>query len=98
MPSARRMTNEEVSARLPEIPDWQVADGKLRRELRFRDFSEAFAFMVRVAFLAEQHDHHPDWSNVYGTVVIGLATHDAGGITSKDFDLAAAVDALLVER
>lgn len=75
---------------------WVVEAGKLRRTFKFKDFSEAFAFMTRVAFLAEKQNHHPDWSNVYNTVHIALNTHDAGGaITDKDHKLAAAIDALV---
>jgi 4a-hydroxytetrahydrobiopterin dehydratase len=75
---------------------WTEHDGALRRDFRFADFSEAFAFMTRVAMLAEQHGHHPDWSNSWGTVRIALSTHDAGGaITDADRRLAAAIDRLL---
>lgn len=76
-------------------PGWEVVDGKLHRELAFADFSEAFAFMARVALLAEKVDHHPDWSNSWNTVVIDLVSHDAGGITDRDLALAAAINDLL---
>lgn len=77
---------------------WIITDGKLCRSFKFKDFSEAFAFMTRVAFLAEKQNHHPDWSNVYNTVHIALNTHDAGGaVTEKDHKLAAAIDRLLVD-
>lgn len=84
----KKLDESEVSARLGELPGWQLHDGKLRREFRFRDFSEAFAFMTRVAMLAESRNHHPDWSNVYDRVTIVLWSHDAGGITERDFALA----------
>jgi 4a-hydroxytetrahydrobiopterin dehydratase len=75
---------------------WQEVDGSLRRELRFRDFREAFAFMTQVALLAERHDHHPEWSNVWNRVTISLTTHDAGSvITDRDRKLAAAIDEIL---
>ncbi|MEA5459821.1 4a-hydroxytetrahydrobiopterin dehydratase [Arcicella sp. LKC2W] len=75
---------------------WKEEDNKLKRTFEFKDFSEAFAFMTRVAILAEKHDHHPWWSNVYKTVNIELNTHDAGNIvTEKDLKLAAAIDKLL---
>jgi 4a-hydroxytetrahydrobiopterin dehydratase len=75
---------------------WTEQDNKLVREFRFRNFSEAFAFMTRVAFLAEKMDHHPDWTNVYNTVSIRLSTHDAGDVvTEKDRKLAAAIDKLV---
>lgn len=75
---------------------WIEENNSLCRSFRFRNFQEAFAFMTRVAFLAEKMDHHPDWRNVYNTVEIKLNTHDAGGVvTEKDRKLAAAIDQLL---
>ncbi|MBL8860848.1 MAG: 4a-hydroxytetrahydrobiopterin dehydratase [Planctomycetes bacterium] len=88
------LSAEEVRARLVRVPAWTVADGRLRREWRFADFSAAFGFMARVALLAERADHHPDWSNGYGRVTIELVTHAAGGLTAHDFDLAEAIDRL----
>lgn len=95
MPAARNLPESEISTRLADLPEWVLVGEKLHREFRFRDFSEAFAFMTRVALLAERVDHHPEWSNVYATVRIDLRTHDAGGITDLDFELAAAIDRLL---
>ncbi len=75
---------------------WKEEDNKLKRTFKFGDFKEAFAFMIRVAFLAEAHQHHPNWSNVYNTVEIELTTHDAGNtVTEKDHQLAQAIDALI---
>ncbi|MBK6371237.1 MAG: 4a-hydroxytetrahydrobiopterin dehydratase [Flavobacteriales bacterium] len=75
---------------------WTEQDNELRRSFDFKDFSAAFAFMVRVALVAEKQDHHPKWTNVYNRVEIALSTHDAGGmITEKDRKLAAAIDALV---
>jgi 4a-hydroxytetrahydrobiopterin dehydratase len=77
-------------------PDgWEVVDGKLHREVRLADFSEAFAFMTRVALAAEKADHHPDWSNSWNTVTIDLVSHDAGGLTDRDIALAETINALL---
>lgn len=74
---------------------WVEENDKLKKTFEFRDFTEAFAFMVRVAFLAEQHGHHPNWSNVYNKVTIELCTHDKGNIvTEKDRKLALAIDRL----
>ena len=74
---------------------WQESGNKLYRKFEFKDFSEAFAFMTRVALAAEKMDHHPLWTNVYNTVEIWLSTHDAGNIvTEKDRKLAAEIDAL----
>jgi 4a-hydroxytetrahydrobiopterin dehydratase len=69
-------------------PGWQVVEGKLHREFSFGNFSEAWAFMARVALEAEKANHHPDWSNSWNRVVIDLVTHDAGGITDRDQALA----------
>ncbi len=75
---------------------WTETDNTLYRKFQFRDFSEAFAFMSRVAMLAEQQQHHPKWTNVWNTVEIWLNTHDAGNIvTEKDHALAKAIDSLL---
>lgn len=75
---------------------WEETDNKLRRTFTFTDFSEAFAFMARVALVAEKMDHHPEWTNVYNKVTIALSTHDAGGVvTDKDRKLAAAIDKLV---
>jgi 4a-hydroxytetrahydrobiopterin dehydratase len=89
-----RLSDAEITARLSSLPGWSVADGKLRRDFRFRDFSEAFGFMARAALVAEKMDHHPDWSNVFNRVTVELSTHDAGGITDLDFELAAAMNRL----
>ncbi len=81
------------------LPRWAIAEGRdaIRRGFRFADFSEAFGFMARVALLAEKHDHHPEWSNVWNRVDILLTTHDAGGLSDRDVALAQAIDALLPE-
>ena len=75
---------------------WSLVEGRdaIRRRFVFRDFSEAWGFMARVALLAEKHDHHPEWSNVWNRVEIVLTTHDAGGLSERDVALAQAIDAL----
>ena len=88
-----KMEGAEVAGRLGELPSWSEREGKLHREVRFESFRDAFAFMTRVAFEAETMNHHPDWSNSYSTVVIDLSSHDVGGISERDFRLAAAIDA-----
>ena len=92
-----RLTGTERAALLTALPAWTLntSPESLHREFRFRDFNEAWGFMNRVALLAEQQDHHPDWSNVWNTVRITLTTHDAGGLTANDVRLAKAIDALL---
>lgn len=78
------------------LPGWSVVEGRdaIRRGFRFKDFSEAWGFMARVALLAEAQDHHPEWSNVWNRVEIVLTTHDAGGLSARDVRLAQAIDAL----
>jgi len=88
------LAEAQVRARLASHPAWTLRGGKLARELRFADFRAAFVFMTAVAEVAEEMNHHPEWFNVYDRVRIELATHDAGGITDKDFALAAAIDRL----
>jgi 4a-hydroxytetrahydrobiopterin dehydratase len=85
----------EVHEHLAKRPGWQLSsDGKaIERKFRFADFRTAFAFMTRVALAAERADHHPEWSNVYNRVDVRLTTHDAGGLTERDFALAAEMDA-----
>ena len=81
---------------MPSAPlGWTEVDGKLHREFTFANFSEAFAFMVRVALAAEKADHHPDWSNSWNKVVIDLVSHDKGSITERDRALAEAINRLL---
>ncbi len=85
----------ENIARLGErLPHWRVEGDALHREWVFADFSAAWGFMARVALLAERHDHHPNWSNVYNRVRIRLTTHDAGGLSARDEKLAAAINAI----
>ena len=81
-----------VAAALAGLPDWSIVDGRLHREVRFADFRQAFAFMTSVAFEAEALDHHPDWSNSWNRVRIGIVNHAAGGITERCLELARAVD------
>ena len=78
------------------LPDWEMVPGRdaIRRAFRFRDFSEAWGFMARVALLAEAQDHHPEWSNVWNRVDILLSTHSAGGLTDKDVALARRIEAI----
>jgi 4a-hydroxytetrahydrobiopterin dehydratase len=90
-----RLSDAEIQTRLASLSGWTFAAGKLRREFRFADFSEAFGFMARTALAAEKMDHHPDWSNVWNRVTVELSTHDAGGLTTLDFELAGAMDRLV---
>jgi 4a-hydroxytetrahydrobiopterin dehydratase len=91
-----RLSSDAIRAALAELDGWELADDGLsiRRVFTFRNFSEAFGFMSRVALAAEKMDHHPDWSNVYRTVDVTLNTHDAGGLTELDFKLAKKMNAV----
>jgi 4a-hydroxytetrahydrobiopterin dehydratase len=88
------MTAEEITRRLQELPGWSLGENQILRDYRFDGFSEAFAFMTACALEAEKMNHHPDWSNVWATVRVRLSTHDAGGITDLDFQLASKMEAL----
>lgn len=92
-----QLTEDERTSWLAALPEWSLArDGAaIERKFQFADFSEAFAFMARVALLAEQRDHHPEWSNVYNRVEITLTTHDAGGLSARDVEMAQKIDALV---
>jgi 4a-hydroxytetrahydrobiopterin dehydratase len=95
--SVPELTPDEIAALLARHPAWELArEGKaIARTFRFKDFSEAWGFMNRVALIAEVQDHHPEWFNVYNRVEVTLTTHDAGGLSARDAKMAAAVDALL---
>ena len=92
-----QLTPAELETALSEVREWSLrGDGlAISREFKFRNFSQAWAFMSRVALLAEKHDHHPEWSNVYNRVAITLTTHDAGGLSERDAKMARAIDRLL---
>jgi len=91
----KRLSESEIQLKLKSLKDWICANGRLHKEFKFKDFIAAFGFMASVALLAESMNHHPDWSNVYNRVVVELHTHDAGGLTEFDFELARRIDALV---
>jgi 4a-hydroxytetrahydrobiopterin dehydratase len=91
----KALKDEDIESRLAGCPGWALSEGKLRRDLEFPNFSAAFGFMTRVAMIAETLDHHPEWSNVYNRVSIELTTHDAGGISTLDFEFATRLNRLL---
>ena len=89
----RRLTDQEMATALEELGgNWSVQNGKLHREYRFPDFAHAFGFMATTAPLIEKMNHHPEWLNVYSSVIVDLTTHDSGGITANDVRLAAALE------
>jgi 4a-hydroxytetrahydrobiopterin dehydratase len=87
-----KLDDAAITAALADVPGWIRNGDGIDRAYKFADFVEAFAFMTRVALLAEKADHHPEWSNVYNRVEIRLTTHDAGGLSARDFALAKAID------
>ncbi len=89
------LDTDTVQQHLKTLSGWRFDSGRaaLRRDFKFADFNQAFAFMTRVALYAERHDHHPEWFNVYNRVEVTLTTHDAGGVTQRDVDLARFADA-----
>jgi 4a-hydroxytetrahydrobiopterin dehydratase len=92
----KKLEGEEAEKKLATIADsWTIENGMLHRVFVFKNFIEAFSFMTSVAFLAEKLAHHPDLKNSYNKLTIDLSTHDAGGISTKDFELAKAIDQLL---
>lgn len=88
----QKLTDAELKAALDRLPGWTMADYKLHREYKFPDFAHAFGFMATAAVLIEKMNHHPEWSNVYNRVTVDLTTHDAGGITQKDVELAGVLE------
>lgn len=90
------LTESELADAIDALDGWALVDGRLRRELKFSDFAEAFAFMTRVAIQAEKMDHHPEWSNVYNRVTIELTTHECDAVSERDVDLARHIDRAVV--
>ncbi|MGQ9633163.1 MAG: 4a-hydroxytetrahydrobiopterin dehydratase [Bryobacteraceae bacterium] len=88
------LTDSEIQAALGKLPGWSVQNGKLHRDYAFADFVHAFGFMATAAIAIEAMNHHPEWSNVWNRVSIDLTTHDSGGITAKDVELAAKLESL----
>lgn len=93
--SIAKMTTQQIEAKLNEVSGWEIKNEKLHCELKFKNFVQAWGFMTQVAMLAEQADHHPEWFNVYSKVNIDLTTHEAGGISQRDFELAGKINEVL---
>jgi 4a-hydroxytetrahydrobiopterin dehydratase len=90
----KKMTDAEISAALPKLAGWTLKAGKLHREYKFPDFERAMKFMQSAVSGIEKMNHHPEWANVYNRVTVDLNTHDAGGITAKDFELGELLEGL----
>lgn len=91
---AAKLSDAELESALTGLGGWQAVEGKLHKEFRFADFVHAFGFMTAAALRIERLNHHPEWFNVYGTVQVDLTTHDSGGITAKDVELAGILNEL----
>lgn len=91
----KKLDERCIKERLDKLDGWDYKDNAIHTSFEFENFKEAFATMTRIAFEAELQQHHPEWTNVYNTLNISLSTHDAGGLTEKDFKLAHTIEALL---
>ncbi|TLX81348.1 MAG: 4a-hydroxytetrahydrobiopterin dehydratase [Thaumarchaeota archaeon] len=89
-----KLSDEQIRKELGNLPGWSVVNGKLHKEFTFKDFIEAFGFMTTAALHIEKMNHHPEWFNVYNKLKIDLVTHDAGGITQNDINLARTLNSL----
>lgn len=91
----KKLTEQEINDRLENLEGWEYSENAINTSFEFENFKEAFTLMTRIAFEAEAQQHHPDWSNVYNQLEIKLSTHDAGGVTEKDFKMANAIEAIV---
>ncbi|MFD1613916.1 4a-hydroxytetrahydrobiopterin dehydratase [Gelatiniphilus marinus] len=87
-----KLTIDHIEKKLLHLPDWEYGDGAIHAEFEFENFKDCFSAMSRIAFECEALNHHPNWSNVYNVLTISLSTHDANGVTEKDFKLARAIE------
>jgi len=90
-----RLSSEQISKQLKNLPGWSVKEEKLHRDFEFESFNQAFGFMTRAAMEIEKMNHHPEWFNVYNKLTVDLMTHDAGGITENDIELAKILNSLV---
>lgn len=93
-----KLTEVQIAEKLKALPHWTFADGYLVSTFQFNDFKECFSAMSRIAFECESHGHHPDWSNRYNRLLIKLITHDAKGVTQKDFELAGSIEECMISK
>jgi 4a-hydroxytetrahydrobiopterin dehydratase len=93
--SVEKMTAQQIETSLNDLSGWELKDDKLHRQLKFKNFVQAFGFMTQAAIVVEQMNHHPEWSNVYNRVTIDLTTHEVGGISQRDVELAQKINELL---
>lgn len=89
------LSEKQISEKLKDLDGWQFNDNAIHTKLEFEDFKETFSIMTRIAFEAEAQQHHPDWTNAYNTLSISLTSHDAGGVTEKDFKMAKTIESII---
>lgn len=92
--ATEKLSDEQIKKELPNLPGWNVTNGKLHKDFIFKDFIEAFGFISKAAIHIEKMNHHPEWFNVYNKIKVDLVTHDAGGITQNDINLAKILNSL----
>lgn len=91
----QKLSDRTIEERLDKLEGWEYIDGAIQTTFEFKNFKEAFSVMTRIAFDCEKHDHHPEWTNVYNTLVIRLKTHSVDGVTEKDFELAHVIEKII---
>lgn len=89
---AQKLAEQEITNRLKTFKDWKVEKGKLHRVFQCKDFITAFGYMTRIALVAQEMNHHPEWCNVWNKITVDLSTHSLGGLSNLDFELAAKID------
>ncbi len=94
----KKLSKESILEQMGKLGGWKYIDGALETTFTFKDFKEAFSTMTKIAFECEAQNHHPDWTNVYNTLRIRLNTHDANGVTHKDFDLADSIEKIVMNK
>jgi 4a-hydroxytetrahydrobiopterin dehydratase len=94
----KKLPQQEIDKKLEKLEGWEYEDNAIETSFQFDNFKEAFSVMTRIAFECEGQGHHPDWSNVYNTLTISLSTHDADGVTEKDFKLAKSIEDIIQGR
>lgn len=94
----KKLTEEQIKENLQQFPEWKFIENGIEATLQFGDFKDCFAMMTRIAFECEAQNHHPNWYNVYNKLSIRLSTHDAGGVTEKDFKLAKTIETLIANQ
>lgn len=91
----KKLSEQEINNNLEDLKGWEYKDDAIHTSLEFENFKEAFSVMTRIAFEAEDQQHHPEWTNIYNELSISLSTHEAGGITEKDFRLARSIEKII---